>query len=409
MSRRAKGSGSLRHIGADKWQLTVKVGEKRYSRVFNARNATEAHRLSAGVRTQIDAMVVAAQTEQSDSQAAREERRGWTLERYIDYYFTDWAEHALAPTTRQRYRLLAKNQVNPILGSKKLLEVTPSDLSRLYSRLGKPEARCHKKDDSGLSNLTIWHCHTFIEAVYSFAERNDDIDYNPARKVKPTVPRLAAKKQSALDIAAVEHLLRTVRTTDPALYAPVMVSAYLGTRRGETCGIRWSDFDFDKGEVTIRRSVTRTKPEGLLVKQTKTGKERTIPLDEVALAEFEALRRSQRRERLAWGPEWAGADSSDQDFVCCSPNGSVLNPDHFSAKYRAFSHANGFPDITPHSLRHAFVSQLIALGFDPVTIASMSGHSPEVLMNTYAHAFDERKRQAMQALGKARKAAKTAG
>jgi len=51
---------------------------------------------------------------------------------------------------------------------------------------------------------------------------------------------------------------------------------------------------------------------------------------------------------------------------------------------------------------------MIALGFDAVTIASMSGHSPDVLLTTYAHAFDGRKREAMDALAEARKQAQTA-
>jgi len=48
---------------------------------------------------------------------------------------------------------------------------------------------------------------------------------------------------------------------------------------------------------------------------------------------------------------------------------------------------------------------MIALSFDVVTIAAMSGHSPDVLLKVYAHAFDARKREAMNALGEARKAA----
>ncbi|MDR3686918.1 MAG: site-specific integrase [Coriobacteriia bacterium] len=408
-ARRPKGAGSLRRLDGEKWQLTIKVDGRRYSRVFTARNATEAHHMSAAVRTQIDAAVEAASSQRGTQEALRNERREWTLERYIAYYFEEWADHALAPTTRQHYKLLAKNRVIPRLGSKKIREITPADLGRLYAALEKPDARCHPNGKTGLSNLSIWHVHTFIEAVYSFANRTEDLDYNPARRVRPGVSRTVVKRQPALDMTDIERLLKAVREQEPALYPPVMVSAYLGTRRGELCGLRWSDVDFDKGEVTIRRSVTRTKPEGLLVKCTKTGKERTIPIDEEALAEFDALRKAQRRERLNCGPGWAGAESAEDDYVCTSPDGSVLNPDHFSAQYRAFTHAHGFTQITPHALRHAFVSQLIALGFDAVTIASMSGHSPDVLLKTYAHAFDKRKRAAMEALGEARKAARVAG
>jgi len=75
---------------------------------------------------------------------------------------------------------------------------------------------------------------------------------------------------------------------------------------------------------------------------------------------------------------------------------------------RRNAHAHGFEKVTPQVLRHTFVSQLISLGFDTVTIASMSGHSADVLLKVYAHAFDKRKREAMDALGEARTAAKKA-
>jgi hypothetical protein len=51
---------------------------------------------------------------------------------------------------------------------------------------------------------------------------------------------------------------------------------------------------------------------------------------------------------------------------------------------------------------------MIALGFDAVTIAAMTGHSPDVLLKTYAHAFDKRKREAVDKLGAARQAARQA-
>ncbi len=63
-------------------------------------------------------------------------------------------------------------------------------------------------------------------------------------------------------------------------------------------------------------------------------------------------------------------------------------------------------DPASHGLRHAWCSQMIALGFDAVTIATMTGHSPDVLMRAYAHAFDKRKREAVDAMGEARKAAR---
>jgi len=47
---------------------------------------------------------------------------------------------------------------------------------------------------------------------------------------------------------------------------------------------------------------------------------------------------------------------------------------------------------------------MISLGYDAVTIASMSGHSPDVLLRIYGHAFEKRRREAVDAYDDAWKA-----
>jgi integrase len=84
----------------------------------------------------------------------------------------------------------------------------------------------------------------------------------------------------------------------------------------------------------------------------------------------------------------------------------MLTPNTFANASRVLAKQNKMTHVTPHILRHAWVSQMIALGYDAVTIAKMTGHSPEVLLRTYAHAFDKRKREAVDALGEARRAAR---
>lgn len=401
--RRPKGTGSLRHLDADRWQITVKVRDKRISRVFTARNQTEANRTADSVRLSLKAdRDRVAQT----GGAEREQRQAWTVKRYTAYYFEKWAPYNLAATTRQRYRQLCGNQVVPYLGKKRMAEITPADLTRLYSKLAEPGAS--KREGKPLAGLTIWHVHRFIEAVFTFAvDAEGDFETNPARKTRPSASR-ESRRPPAIDLAEVERFLALAKKSVPELYPAVMIPAHLGTRRGETLAIRWADIDFERGSVTIRRSVVHTKEEGTTAKSTKTGKVRTIPLDDDTLEQLRSHMRAQRKRRLLYGPGWRGESNPADDYVCATTDGSVLSPDTYSYAFRSFATDNDFTHITPHVLRHAWVSQMIALGWDAVTIASMSGHSPDVLLTTYAHAFDARKREAMNALADARKLARTA-
>lgn len=400
--RRAKGAGSLRHLDGDRWQVSVndkRLG--RHSRVFRARNRTEAERKSPQVVT---ALIEDVERSQTTRDASREERRQWTVEQYFAHYFEVWAPYHLAATTRQRYQYLAKFQITPNIGQKKMAELTPSDLMRLYEKLGE-EGASHSTGKA-LSAHTIWNTRVVIQALYTFAINvQGDFETNPAKTAKPRIAR-EGRRAPAVDVAEVERLIALARQ-DEALYPLVFIPVRLGTRRGETLGLRWSDIDFERKSVTVRRSVCQTIAEGVEVKSTKTKKVRDIPLDPDTLAELRTMMKAQKEQRLLHGQGWKGAESAADDYVCARADGSLLPPLDYANVYRSFANRHSCQHLTPHVLRHAWISQLIALGFDAVTIASMAGHSADVLLTSYAHAFDARKRAAIDALADARKHAQT--
>lgn len=53
---------------------------------------------------------------------------------------------------------------------------------------------------------------------------------------------------------------------------------------------------------------------------------------------------------------------------------------------------------TPKALRHLAATRLLAAGIDVATAASITGHSPEVLLRSYAHVMEHRRRAAALAL-----------
>ena len=404
--RRPKGTGSLRNLGGDRYRFQIEVDGTQLSRIFTARNATEANTATGAMRIEL---IDTHKRRSTFEGAKREERRGWTVKQYSAYYFEKWAPYHLADTTRARYLSIHTHQIIPNIGHLGMAEVTPSDLTTMYQKLGTKGARL-RGGEGGLSGLTISTTHNIVRALFSFAcDVEGDFSTNPAQSkaARPKVDR-NGRKPRALEVAEVEKFLVRVSSEAPHIAVPMMISAYLGTRRGETVGLRWSDVDYDARTITVRRSVSYTQADGIDVKSTKTGKQRTIPLDPHTLALLRSIQKQQREERLRFGRGWQGADSPADDYIAATPEGAGFRPDVFGAFFRTYCKQKKITGITLHGLRHTWVSQMISLGFDAVTIAAMSGHSPEVLLNTYAHAFDARKRQAMDALGEAREAARAA-
>jgi integrase len=427
--RRVKGNGSLRSLGGGRYRFQIEAPDgKALSRVFTAANDTDANVKAGPLRVELLAKHQAAKDADG---AERAVRQSWTVERYCDYYLSTWAPLHLADTTRARRRTIFARQVVPHIGRKRIGEVTPDDLASMYAALEKSAARKRngrKRDEGTLAGSTVVTVHTAVRALFSFAkEIKGDVPANPAAS-KAARPKVDAtpKRYAALSFQEVEAIVAAAAEREPRIAVGVMLSAYLGTRRGETVALRWEDVDFQARTIRVRRSVTWTAADGLRVKSTKTGKERTIPLDAHTLSELKRIQQEQRKQRLRFGAGWRGAKTPDGDHICAETDGAVMNPAvlgvlfqrlwKHTAKADAAQRAHDEPQkresvrlsATLHQLRHSWVSQQIALGYDAVTIAAMSGHSPDVLLRVYAHAFDARKREAMDAMAEARKAARDA-
>jgi integrase len=88
------------------------------------------------------------------------------------------------------------------------------------------------------------------------------------------------------------------------------LAAVTGMRRGEVCGLKWSDIDPESGLVTIERAWV-SDDRGQHLTTTKSGKKRTIPLGpfgEELLAAWEARQRAEWGELGEWVISWVNGD-----------------------------------------------------------------------------------------------------
>jgi integrase len=113
----------------------------------------------------------------------------------------------------------------------------------------------------------------------------------------------------------VGQLLETARLHE-VRFAPLLVVLFsTGMRRGEALGLQWSDVDFDRGLISIRRSITSA---GLST--PKSGSGRSVGMTAGLAEELFDLLASRRREQLSRGwSETTGAeagDSSSQTPLC---------------------------------------------------------------------------------------------
>ena len=163
-----------------------------------------------------------------------------------------------------------------------------------------------------------------------------------------------------------------------------------GMRRGEVCGLRWSDVDLDKARIEVRQQLLVVRspgaPDGglLFSERTKTDHgRRRIDLDPVTVAVLRTQKRRQTEQRLLLGAGW-----TDSGLVFTEPDGRLLDPESVAKTFGRRVERAKLPRLRFHDLRHTHVAHLIAAGEQPLLIARRLGHaSAAFTQDRYGHLF----------------------
>lgn len=173
-----------------------------------------------------------------------------------------------------------------------------------------------------------------------------------------------------------------------------------GLRRGEACGLKWSDINWRKRTIHVQRGVVKLSHQESITKDPKTSSgDRMVYLSK----EMCQLLKAWRNE-CEWDRQQTANETVDEDdYLFRQPNGKPMCPSTFTYRFKLILKANNLPlDLNVHSLRHTNASLLIAQGVDVRTVASLLGHAQaSTTLDIYAHAFDKNKRKAQEKLGKA--------
>ena len=160
------------------------------------------------------------------------------------------------------------------------------------------------------------------------------------------------------------------------------LAMYTGCRRGELLALGWSDLDFDRGTLTVRRNLVRVKDHAPQFGSPKSERSRrTISLPSVAVAVLRAHKAHQAQERLA-ARHWA-----DNGLVFCTGVGTPLIRRNVTRDFKAALRRDGLPaTIRFHDLRHAHATLTLRAGV-PLKVASgRLGHgSVAITADLYQH------------------------
>ena len=196
-------------------------------------------------------------------------------------------------------------------------------------------------------------------------------------------PRRSRPLPKTLSLEQVDRLITTARERTNSAAGPARLRAlrlYCLIELIYATGLRVSEL------VALPLGAASTKDRFLIVRG-KGGRERLVPLSEAARQAMAAYLAAHREA----GP--ASARRQAPQWLFCSHAGSGhLTRQHFGVELKGLAAAAGLPAaaVSPHVLRHAFASHLLAGGADLRTVQQLLGHADIATTQIYTHVLSQR-------------------
>ena len=262
-----------------------------------------------------------------------------TLGEWLDRWITEYKEGTIRPSTLTNYRRYIELYIKPQLGDKQVSLITQQDIQRMYRRLKKNgRVREHPEMDYQLSDATVCHIHLVMHGAMKDAVQAHVIPRNPTEGT--TAPKPNYKPKRILTRPELDAFLEVVEQDD-VWRDFFQVELMTGLRRGEICGLQWSDFDEAAGTLKVCRTLHGQRNGTYTIGETKTNQGmRTIILPHSVV---DILR---RRKTDAIGP-WIFPDPVRPE--------DPVNPGSAYTHMKTLLQHAGLPSIRFHDLRHPYV------------------------------------------------------
>ncbi|MEW6106314.1 MAG: tyrosine-type recombinase/integrase [Bacillota bacterium] len=294
-----------------------------------------------------------------------------------DLAFGQWLEEWLeaevrqkAPGTYELYRRTTEKHIIPALGKIKLQRLRTTHLRQYFNDKGR------------LAMSTLQQHYIIIHSALDAAVREGIVRENVAKKMmgKPRVNKTESPEdvlKNCWEAEEAQRFLKAAREAGPQWAALFTLALDSGMRRGELCGLQWSDIDWNEGTITVQRSlrVASREPEFGPVKNKRP---RRILIAPETLALLKAHRKHQAAIKLAMGPSYHDFNlvfakepgPFRHDTVGCPLQANNLG----QREYLRIIKAAGVRRIKFHGLRHTCATLLLKARVPVHYVSARLGH-----------------------------------
>lgn len=315
-----------------------------------------------------------------------------TLEQWYYTWLFDYRIKDLKPKSFEKYEGVYRNYIKDTqLGRLKLKDLRATHLQKYYNDL---------MDNNTKPTSTIKSLNTRLKPCLSEAEKQGYIQKNYCKLV--TLPKdnttreikvLTSEQQKSFIAALVGHELEMLFLT----------ALGTGLRLGEILGLKWSDIDFNTGNLTVNRTLQRVteidrngnRASKVIEQLPKTKNSiRTIPIPKNILIKLKDYKIQQSKNKSQIGELYV-----NNDYVFCDRLGYPLDDKRPNRNLKSILGKLAIEPLKFHGLRHTYATRLFEANIPPKTVQVLMGHYDiSITMDIYTHVMEDTKLEAVEKL-----------
>ena len=372
--RRPNGDGMIRQKKKGQWEGRIVVGHKENCNpIFRYVYAKTQKELLDKLRYKID--------EFRDTELTEDSKM--SLSEWLDKWIAEYMTGTVRESTLRGYKRYVESYIKPALGEKPIAFFTTSQIQKFYNNL-KKNGRINNRHiyGEGLASSTVNGVHCVLHEALDMAVKAHIISKNPTNGT--TVPKGIKNEMKVLTDEQLDTFMKII-DREEHWHDFFYTELTTGLRRGEICGLKWSDFDGETGKLNINRSI-QVKNGIIIEGQTKTGKGKRSFYLPVSTAN---VLRERKKKAIN---EWIFNDPLRPDFP-------VAPPAAYRKMKELLEKAN-LPNIRFHDLRHTFATHALTSGVDAKTLSGILGHTnASFTLDTYTHVTTDMQQRASVIVG----------
>lgn len=319
-------------------------------------------------------------------------RENPTVKEYAEKWLTMHAPHIRA-TTLADYTSKVKNYIVAPLGDRYMAEVTTDDVKMATARAAQQSASVYRS------------VQMLYKMIFSSAAKSGVIAESPCEGLTPKGGKPTKEKKALTDEQA-KTLLDAVRGLPP--YPFVMLCLFAGLRREEALALQWDSVFLDDPapHITVCRAWHVEHNRAVILPELKTkASKRTIPIPPQLVVCLRDVKESSssdyvianREGKPLSGSQWARlwklvtVRTTEERTYTRYINGQKIKHTVTPKLGERAAHNKNVVysidfHVTPHQLRHTYITNLLLSGVDVKTVQVLAGHEhAKITLDIYAH------------------------